>query len=78
MATLSRPLYSLVSASTRRTLIEKTTNKCPEFIRRLDVVNRGFSGFNTDHALKHLPDIFPERTASSPKLDYLVSCHHLT
>ncbi|KAM0436889.1 hypothetical protein ACHAPT_002602 [Fusarium lateritium] len=43
-----------------------------EFIRRLDIVNRGFSGFNTDHALKHLPDIFPERTASSPKLDYLV------
>ncbi|KAF4981638.1 hypothetical protein FZEAL_2607 [Fusarium zealandicum] len=42
-----------------------------EFIRRLDVMNRGYSGFNTDHALKYLPDIFPERTASSPKMDYL-------
>ncbi|KAF5026065.1 hypothetical protein F66182_1857 [Fusarium sp. NRRL 66182] len=42
------------------------------FIRRLDIVNRGYSGFNTDIALRYLPDIFPERTASSPKMDYLV------
>ncbi|KAM5362513.1 hypothetical protein ACJZ2D_012503 [Fusarium nematophilum] len=42
------------------------------FIRRLDIVNRGLSGYNTDHALKHISDIFPERTASSPKMDYLV------
>ncbi|KIL84160.1 hypothetical protein FAVG1_12588 [Fusarium avenaceum] len=43
-----------------------------DFIRRLDIVNRGYSGFNTDIALRYLPDIFPERTASSPKMDYLV------
>ncbi|KAF4993012.1 hypothetical protein FDECE_13543 [Fusarium decemcellulare] len=42
-----------------------------DFIRRLDIINRGLSGFNSDHALKHLPDIFPERSASSPKMDYL-------
>ncbi|CAJ0553742.1 Ff.00g122540.m01.CDS01 [Fusarium sp. VM40] len=43
-----------------------------DFIRRLDIVNRGYSGFNTDIALRYLPDVFPERTASSPKMDYLV------
>ncbi|CZR40075.1 uncharacterized protein FPRO_04974 [Fusarium proliferatum ET1] len=43
-----------------------------DFIRRLDIVNRGYSGFNTDIALRYLPEIFPERTASSPKMDYLV------
>ncbi|KAF4968231.1 hypothetical protein FSARC_4322 [Fusarium sarcochroum] len=43
-----------------------------DFIRRLDIVNRGYSGFNTDIALSYLPEIFPERTASSPKMDYLV------
>ncbi|KAF2240448.1 SGNH hydrolase [Trematosphaeria pertusa] len=30
------------------------------YIRRLDVVNRGFSGFNTDQALRVLPKIIPD------------------
>ncbi|KAG6278650.1 hypothetical protein E4U47_005163 [Claviceps purpurea] len=42
------------------------------FIRRLDVVNRGFSGWNTANAMKYLPEIFPEPTPSGPKLRYLV------
>ncbi|KHN99531.1 GDSL Lipase/Acylhydrolase family protein [Metarhizium album ARSEF 1941] len=42
------------------------------FIRRLDVVNRGFSGWNTANAVKFLSSIFPEPTATSPKLEYLV------
>ncbi|QPH01297.1 hypothetical protein C2857_005496 [Epichloe festucae Fl1] len=42
------------------------------FIRRLDVVNRGFSGWNTANAVKYLPEIFPEPTPSGPKLKYLI------
>ncbi|KAH8751543.1 hypothetical protein BGZ57DRAFT_934407 [Hyaloscypha finlandica] len=30
------------------------------YIRRLDVVNRGFSGFNTTQGLKILPNILPD------------------
>ncbi|KAI9868767.1 MAG: hypothetical protein M1813_004618 [Trichoglossum hirsutum] len=30
------------------------------YIRRLDVVNRGFSGYNTDQALRVLPKIMPD------------------
>ncbi|KAF4342410.1 GDSL lipase acylhydrolase family [Fusarium beomiforme] len=41
-------------------------------IRRLDVVNRGFAGWNTKYALQYLPSIFPKPTSSSPKLEYLV------
>ncbi|KAF7545709.1 hypothetical protein G7046_g9500 [Stylonectria norvegica] len=40
--------------------------------RRVDVINRGFSGWNSCHALKYLADIFPERTESSAKMDYLI------
>ncbi|KAG6035197.1 hypothetical protein E4U41_006222 [Claviceps citrina] len=42
------------------------------FIRRLDIVNRGFSGWNTANAIKYLTEIFPQPTASGPKLKYLV------
>ncbi|KAG9243339.1 GDSL Lipase/Acylhydrolase family protein-like protein [Calycina marina] len=38
--------------------------------RRLDVINRGFSGYNTAHALKILPDIIPDPSAA--KVDYLL------
>lgn len=40
--------------------------------RRYDVVNRGFSGYNTSQALKILEQVFPERTADGPKMKYLV------
>ncbi|KAK5664183.1 hypothetical protein OQA88_399 [Cercophora sp. LCS_1] len=39
--------------------------------RRLDVVNRGLSGYNTSNALKALPDIFPPPVSGGPKLEYL-------
>ncbi|KFA68786.1 hypothetical protein S40285_01196 [Stachybotrys chlorohalonatus IBT 40285] len=39
--------------------------------RRLDVVNRGFSGYTTKNVIKFLEDIFPQPTASSPKIEYL-------
>ncbi|KAK8932936.1 hypothetical protein H634G_07232 [Metarhizium anisopliae BRIP 53293] len=42
------------------------------FIRRLDVVNRGFSGWNTANAVKFLSEIFPKPTETSPKIKYLV------
>ncbi|POR37215.1 GDSL esterase/lipase [Tolypocladium paradoxum] len=41
-------------------------------IRRLDVVNRGFSGWNTANVVKHLHDIFPQPTESLPKIKYLI------
>ncbi|KND94916.1 GDSL esterase/lipase [Tolypocladium ophioglossoides CBS 100239] len=41
-------------------------------IRRLDVVNRGLSGWNTANVVKHLHDILPEPTDSSPKIKYLI------
>ncbi|KAH7023651.1 SGNH hydrolase-type esterase domain-containing protein [Ilyonectria destructans] len=41
--------------------------------RRVDVLNRGFSGWNSSHALQYVPEMFPERNGDSgPKLDYLV------
>ncbi|OAA38149.1 GDSL Lipase/Acylhydrolase family protein [Metarhizium rileyi] len=42
------------------------------FIRRLDVVNRGFSGWTTANAVKYLPDIFPLPTSTSPRIKYFV------
>lgn len=39
--------------------------------RRLDVVNRGLSGYTTSNILKLLPDIIPD--PSNSKIDYLVS-----
>ncbi|KAH6653938.1 GDSL-like Lipase/Acylhydrolase [Truncatella angustata] len=43
-------------------------------IRRLDVVNRGFSGWNTEDAVKYLPEIFPAKSEGSPgpRLRYLL------
>ncbi|KAH7162453.1 SGNH hydrolase-type esterase domain-containing protein [Dactylonectria estremocensis] len=44
-----------------------------KFWRRLDIVNRGLSGWNSSHALQYIPDIFPERNGDlGPKMDYLV------
>lgn len=39
-------------------------------IRRYDVINRGYSGYNTSQALKALPEIFP--AGGGPKLAYLI------
>ncbi|KAK4456180.1 SGNH hydrolase-type esterase domain-containing protein [Podospora aff. communis PSN243] len=39
--------------------------------RRFDVINRGFSGYNTSNALKVLPDIFPPAAPGGPKLECL-------
>ncbi|KJZ74085.1 hypothetical protein HIM_06534 [Hirsutella minnesotensis 3608] len=41
-------------------------------IRRLDVVNRGFSGWNTANVLQYLDQIIPEPNPSSPQMRYLV------
>ncbi|PHH92533.1 hypothetical protein CDD83_6931 [Cordyceps sp. RAO-2017] len=41
-------------------------------IRRLDVVNRGFSGWTTANAVRYLDRIFPQPNESSPQLKYLV------
>lgn len=42
-------------------------------LRRYDVVNRGFSGYNTSQGLKILEDLFPEPGPGTPKMEYLVS-----
>jgi hypothetical protein len=39
--------------------------------RRLDIINRGFSGYNTSHLLNILENIVP--STSSAKVDYVVS-----
>lgn len=41
--------------------------------RRLDVVNRGFSGYNTSQALEILEQVFPKLSPEGPKMKYLVS-----
>lgn len=41
------------------------------------MVNRGFAGWNTTNVLKYLPKIFAEPSASSPKIEYLVSTEYL-
>lgn len=41
-------------------------------IRRLDVVNRGYSGWNTDNVLRYLPDLFAPPSETTPKIDYLL------
>ncbi|KAK3375476.1 SGNH hydrolase-type esterase domain-containing protein [Podospora didyma] len=42
-----------------------------QVLRRLDVINRGFSGYNTSNALKVLPDLFAPPGPGLPKLEYL-------
>ncbi|KAG6364106.1 hypothetical protein INS49_005704 [Diaporthe citri] len=41
-------------------------------LRRYDVVNRGFSGYNTSQALKIFEHLFPEPGPSTPKMEYLI------
>ncbi|KUI65055.1 hypothetical protein VM1G_01117 [Cytospora mali] len=41
-------------------------------LRRYDVINRGFSGYNTSQALKIVEDLFPKPDAAGPKLKYLL------
>ncbi|PHH74154.1 hypothetical protein CDD80_3289 [Ophiocordyceps camponoti-rufipedis] len=41
-------------------------------LRRLDVVNRGLSGYNTVHGLRFIEDIFPPRGEGTPEMKYLV------
>jgi len=41
-------------------------------IRRFDVINRGFSGYNTSQALKALPEIFPAPSSEGPNLAFLL------
>ncbi|OTA66454.1 SGNH hydrolase [Hypoxylon sp. EC38] len=43
-----------------------------ECIRYLDVINRGFSGYNTKNALELLPQIFLPPSPSNPKIEYLL------
>ncbi|KAL2129123.1 hypothetical protein VTI74DRAFT_8200 [Chaetomium olivicolor] len=42
-----------------------------QVIRRFDVVNRGFSGYNTSNALSILPQVFAPPGPGVPKLAYL-------
>ncbi|RDA82399.1 hypothetical protein CP532_6277 [Ophiocordyceps camponoti-leonardi (nom. inval.)] len=40
--------------------------------RRLDVVNRGLSGYNTSNALRFLDDIFPPMREGTPEMKYII------
>ena len=44
----------------------------PGYSRRLDVVNRGLSGYNTANVLEYFDRLIPEKTPSSPEIKYLV------
>lgn len=46
----------------------------PDCSRRYDVINRGFSGYNTSQALNLLDKLFPKQETGGPKLKYLVRC----
>ncbi|KAI8626880.1 SGNH hydrolase [Xylariaceae sp. FL1651] len=41
-------------------------------IRSLDVINRGFSGYNTKNALELLPQIFLPPSPANPRIEYLL------
>lgn len=45
---------------------------CAVCVRGLDVVNRGFSGYNTKNALELLPQIFLPPSPTNPRIEYLV------
>jgi hypothetical protein len=54
-------------------LLTPLLTKMPiECIRRLDVINRGFSGWNTANVRKYFEAIFPKPCNVSAKIDYLV------
>ncbi|KAI1306618.1 SGNH hydrolase-type esterase domain-containing protein [Xylaria venustula] len=41
-------------------------------MRGLDVINRGFSGYNTNNALQLLPQIFLPPAPANPRIEYLL------
>ncbi|KAI1074689.1 SGNH hydrolase [Whalleya microplaca] len=41
-------------------------------MRYLDVINRGFSGYNSKNALELLPQIFLPPSSSNPRIEYLL------
>ncbi|KAI0480660.1 SGNH hydrolase [Xylariaceae sp. FL0804] len=43
-----------------------------QYMRGLDVINRGFSGYNTKNILELLPQIFLPPASSNPRIEYLV------
>ena len=72
---LSRPLSKQASSPFRCRIGEKTdpaNTTPPDVLRRLDVVNRGFSGYNTSNALSVLPQVFVPPSPGGPELRYLV------
>lgn len=38
------------------------------YVRRLDIINRGFSGYNTSQALQVLPEVMPQRSQARVRL----------
>ena len=43
----------------------RTPLTAPAYKRKLEVINKGFSGYNTAHALHVLPQLLPPPCASS-------------
>ena len=41
-------------------------------MRRYDVINRGFSGYNTSQVLRILADLIPAPVPAGPRIKYLV------
>ncbi|GKT43845.1 isoamyl acetate-hydrolyzing esterase 1 [Colletotrichum spaethianum] len=51
---------------------ELQCHRLSDVMRRYDVVNRGFSGWNTANALKYLSEMFSPPSESGPRLKYLL------
>lgn len=62
-------LHSALQSGTSRQAAHSHLLKLIEYIRRLDVVNRGFSGYNSEQILNILPSIIP--APSTTKIRFL-------
>lgn len=69
----SRQSSSAVSQVVLESRVLGLTDRFVDVMRRYDVVNRGFSGWNTANAIKYLPEIITPPSDSGPQLKYLVS-----
>jgi isoamyl acetate esterase len=52
-----------ITQGTHSTIFPRLSER---YLRRVDIINRGFSGYNTRHALPLLPLIYPTSTPTSP------------
>lgn len=72
-ATLQKRECPWASPQSRPAHLQLLIGVLTDCLRRYDVVNRGFSGYNTSQALKIFEHLFPEPGPGTPRMEYLVS-----